>query len=378
MNLHITNDDYGFFPVEIAKRIEGSPNVTNNKIINLSSKSKIQHSLINYIKINSNSFKNFIKEVSSLDKIIFHPFNINSLSILEIVRKKFPNVKVYWVCWSYELYNSSENIHNLYDSFSRNYIARNRDWKLQAKVIFLRALMNSISIINSKKTLKMQRAAAYKSIDFFCSFLPQDFVFYKSITSNLNTQYIPFSYLSLNNIMPNLYEFESLGDKIMIGHSATPEGNHFEIIERVKQINQDLPIFLPLAYGNLQYAAIIKRMALEKLKNVEILESKMDILDYYKKLTEVSWVILNVKVQQGLGNILALIWMGAKIFLTENSSTFIDFKNWGINVFSIENDLNEEQLTQKLTLEEIRENKKIIYNRFNEEKVNKYWESILY
>jgi hypothetical protein len=178
-------------------------------------------------------------------------------------------------------------------------------------------------------------------------------------------------------MMPGMNDYFSQGNKIMIGHSALPEGNHYEMIEKISQATVDSPVFMPLAYGDNKYKVIIKEFAKEKFSNIEFLENKLDPISYYRKLTEVGWAVFNANVQQALGNIIALVWMGAKIFFKKNVSTYRDFSEWGLIVFNIEDHLNKTELSSKLSSKEIENNRKIIFERFNENKVTAYWEKIL-
>ena len=127
----------------------------------------------------------------------------------------------------------------------------------------------------------------------------------------------------------------------------------------------------------MMYAGIIKRYATEKFRNLEVLQDKIEPAAYYQKLTEIGWAIINVKVQQGLGNIIALIWMGVKLFLDKNTSTYKDFKDWGIIIFSIQDNLIEEELTSKLSETEKNNNRARILQRFSEDLVNDYWKKIV-
>ncbi len=69
--------------------------------------------------------------------------------------------------------------------------------------------------------------------------------------------------------------------------------------------------------------------------------------------------------------------MGAKVFLDEESSTYKDFHNWGIHIFSIQKDLNLSELSTKLSESEIENNKSIMFKICNENTVKQYWDKIL-
>ena len=83
MNLHVCNDEYGLYPFEIAQRIYTSPYADNNLMVNLTNASKIRHDKITYIPVSSSAFKRYINTLSSLDKIIFHPYNLHDPLALE-------------------------------------------------------------------------------------------------------------------------------------------------------------------------------------------------------------------------------------------------------------------------------------------------------
>lgn len=376
MNLHVTNDTYGLYPVEIAGRIKNSGKAATNLMVNLSEDSTFRDDLISYIKVTGKSFKEYIDKIEHADKVIFHPYTFTAYRFLKILLKKFPEVKVYWVIWSFELYNLPHIIHRLYEPFSANFIKTHTSTahklKRKAKDYLLASLVSS----GIRKNYMDSLIHSHSLVHYFLSPLYHDFLLLNSITKN-NISYVPFAYLSLDKILPGLEGFQSKGDKIMVGHSASPDGNHYEILQKLRSINPGYRIFLPLSYGNKEYKIVIKENAQKMFRNVEVLEEKLDRTLYYEALTQVSWAIINVKVQQGFGNVMALIWMGAKVFLDKHVSTYLDFREWGIFVFSVQDDLNEKELSTRLTAEQVETNKSIILEKLNDQVVSKYWEEIL-
>jgi len=379
MNLHVTSDNYGFFPKEIAKRIKKQEPLQKNIIVNLGENSIITDDLITYISVSSKAMKNYINTVEKIDKLIFHPYNFLGYKFLQIALKKFPRVKVYWVFWSFELYNLPHLSFEHYKPHAKDYIRKQRT--LAEKIKNIKIIGNFVLrifyITGIKKNSIKKLTGSFQRIDFFCSFLPSDFSFFRKISSNEKAKYLPFAYFSLEDIMPGLNNFKSNGNKIMIGHSSAPTGNHYEIIERLSELNPEFSIFLPLAYGDENYGNLIEKKARQQFKLLDIQRKKLETVAYYKKLTEVGWSIFNIKVQQGLGNIIALIWMGVKVFLDEESSTYKDFSHWGIIIFTIQHDLTLWQLTNKLNNKEIENNKAIILKKCNTESVNLYWDNIV-
>jgi hypothetical protein len=379
MNLHVTSDRYGLYPKEIAKRIKKQGKKDINLMVNLHPEAAISDEIITYISPSQKEIKAFLEKVERLDKAIFHPYNYSCYPFLQLLLKKFPKVKVYWALWSSELYELPHLSINHYQPFSKNYVEKQRTLfqKIKDFPIIGKFVLDLSYLSGIKKNYLKDLFKSYQQIDFFCTFLPSDFKSFQQITLNKTAGYVPFAYLSLEHILPGLNNFNSTGDKIMIGHSSSPAGNHYEIIQLLSNLNKSFSIFLPLAYGDINYGYLIENEARNKFSDLDVQRDKLELSAYYQKLKEVAWAIINVKVQQGLGNIIALIWMGVKVFLDEDSSTYKDFKAWGIIIFTIQHDLTLEQLSNKLTEKEIENNKAIIFKVCNEELVKEYWNEIL-
>lgn len=377
MNLHVTNDIYGLYTLEIAERINNSDYKNNNIIINLSETVTLKDESVVYIPITDLSFKNYINKLQQIDKVVFHPYNFTSYEFLKILLKKFPDMKIYWVCWSYEFYNLPHVVNKLYDPFSFKYIRSKISFSGRVKKLLVNSIIELRGWIGLKKNYWQKLRHASSLPDYFCTPFPSDFNYLNQIITQNHLLFEPFSYLSLNKIMPQLDSFSSKGNKIMIGHSSSPDGNHYEVIKMISSINNNYPILMPLAYGDKEYASVISKAANTLFKNVEILEDKIERSAYYRKLCEVGWAVINVKVQQGVGNIIGLIWIGAKVFLDKRSSVYIDFNDWGIKIFNIQDHLNKEELETKLAKAEIENNRRIILDNFGEKKVSEYWKKIL-
>jgi hypothetical protein len=209
---------------------------------------------------------------------------------------------------------------------------------------------------------------SFEKIDYFISFLDTD---YKFVITNKKTKYLKMSYVSIENILGDLYKQEANpGRKIMINHSADPTLNHFEAIEKLYSIQCEKEIWLPLAYGDEVYKSDLINAISKFELNIEILHNFIPLGQYNLKLKEIGIAIFNIKIQQAFGNIVPLIWLGVKVFLSKESSIYIDFKNKGIHIYEIE-EISTKSL-QNLDFDKITENRKILQSILSEEKVNEY------
>jgi dTDP-N-acetylfucosamine:lipid II N-acetylfucosaminyltransferase len=99
--------------------------------------------------------------------------------------------------------------------------------------------------------------------------------------------------------------------------------------------------------------------------------------EYYENLENASHAIFNLKVQQGLGNILGLLYMGKKVFLREDTSTYKEFKKLGLKIFSTNTNISEKEINTLLSQEDASINKSILLKKYNENCINNYWTEIV-
>ena len=152
--------------------------------------------------------------------------------------------------------------------------------------------------------------------------------------------------------------------------------NHFDALDKLNAFKEsDLNIILPLAYGNSKYIKDIKEYFRNSYNpnKIEIWDKFIPPIEYSSKLASIDIAIFNFSVQKGFGNLLPLLWMGAKIFLREECPIYIDFKNLGFYIFSVQNDLCESSLLKKLTEEEKNRNRKLLYEYFSNTSIDKYY-----
>jgi hypothetical protein len=106
-------------------------------------------------------------------------------------------------------------------------------------------------------------------------------------------------------------------------------------------------------------------------KQFEPLTDFLPLKEYESKVANCKIAILNHRRQQGLGTAMLLLWQGAKLFLSQDSTVFDYFKRIGVSVFSIEHDLYEGStgcLTE-LSEDEIIRNRKILREEFSKNSV---------
>ncbi len=374
MNLHVFNDAHGFFLNLTVKRFIERDALENNLFINLNNKTIYRNTHVKYLNKNILSFQRAIKTLPAIRSVTFYPFDFIAAAFLKELKKPQPEIIVGWVFWGYEYYQRQDNIEVNFDGFSLSYYKRNNSFYNHIKGA---VLCNIKKILFIPVFNKQELNNGYCLVNKFYSFLPQDF---KNVFQNINNNtcaYYPISFLSINE-MKDKIEWGEITDEIMIGHAATPTLNHAEILDMLYLIPFSGKLFIPMEYGEQQYRKELKNKANILFgARAEFLEKRLEMGAYYKRLSQTGFAVFNFRWQESLGNIVFLIWNGAKIFLKQESSVYRQFVAWGLHVFTIDHQLNKENITELLTMEKRQENRIIIEKLFSEHKIREYWERLL-
>ena len=127
--------------------------------------------------------------------------------------------------------------------------------------------------------------------------------------------------------------------RICLGNSASKTNNHIEALELLSRYkNENIRIICPLSYGNKDYANEVitcgKKIFGDKF---EPLTDYMAKKEYFKILSDCKIGIFNNDRQQAMGNINALLAMGAKVYMKSNTSMWNMYTNEkGYTLYDIE------------------------------------------
>lgn len=180
-----------------------------------------------------------------------------------------------------------------------------------------------------------------------CIFPPdQDFFRSEFPDSRTRVFYAPYCSGSIapeyQNYSPDsrLRESRSRGEPIYIqvGHSASPAIDHLHTLDALKRFSdQNIRIFLPLNYGDMDYADKVQRRAEELFPGKVIcLREMLAPGDYFALLARVDIGIFHTFRQIALGNIQRMLFRNVKLYLPEQSVMYRYFSENGVPVQTCE------------------------------------------
>lgn len=176
---------------------------------------------------------------------------------------------------------------------------------------------------------------------------------------------------SLKDTLGALYEGEfSNGTNIMVGNSASFSNNHLYVLKYLKELYPENTILLPCAYGgNSRY----KNLICEEYTNafcekLQVIVDYLPLHQYNKMFMSTGIMIMSSWRQESWGNIFTGLYLGIKVYMSENNSFFHYLKNIGFLVFSLEK-ATKEEFSVLLTEEQKTYNRDLILKRYNDKQI---------
>lgn len=310
----------------------------------------------------------------SVDLFCFHTLDYSKYQyVLSIPATK----KILWLSWGYDLYEKYENcppVLNIscFNSLTRSFL-NYKSWKTCVKlgVRFVAQLRTNLQRLYKTynegcKANQMQKHVLQR-IDYISTVLPSEYEMLRKNTST-KAQYFPFQYAS-NRAKSDLPQMAKNADCVLLGNSATPTNNHLDILSILEKRGITNAIKMPMSYGDKYYADYVKGVVANSKLNVDIITDFMERAEYISFLTHCKALVLGCMRQQALGNITLMLSQGSKVFLYKDSVNYKFLHKEGFVVFTIEDDLTNENINAPLTEQEIATNRSKMDDLFGYENV---------
>jgi len=175
-----------------------------------------------------------------------------------------------------------------------------------------------------------------RKVSYAVHFMPQE-IEVSSIVCKKHFTPLWSSYSQLENFIgKDFLESRCVRNgNILIGNSASYSSNHLESFDYLAKSSsfRERKIYVPLSYGNKRYARDIAIAGSKKFGEAFIpLMSYLPREEYHEILLSCSCVIMNHARQQALGNIVVALWLGSRVYMNEDISTYRFFMEQGVKV----------------------------------------------
>ena len=299
---------------------------------------------------NTTEKNNILEKLSEYSGILLHGL---FMPWQEEIINSATNQKIAWMFWGGEIYGRPE--------VSKLFLAPKTKF-----VFWLYTLKNRLK--GKKNNTYNLPKECYSKIDFCLTDMKNEFDFAKDIMQNQMSM-IWYNYYSIEDTVGSLIDKRCTGKDIFLGNSCTIENNHLEAFSLIKKQNiEDRKIITPLSYGSQWLRNLLIKKGKRYFKNnFYPLIDFMPREAYNSLMLNCCVMIMNHYRPQAQGNIITGLWLGMHVFLSKKSMTYHYFKEKGILLYSIEDDLNKYTELEPLTDEELQYNRAILYDIYSKE-----------
>lgn len=307
---------------------------------------------INYII--QYAIKNKIKH------ILVHNLTPTKAALANLIKKK-SGAKTYWIFYGSDLYGylSMNGKYKLYDNPAMN--KKKEKKRLRAQLAFFYLFGDSPNNAYKKFINRLEYFCFWNEYDY--TLLKQNFK-----TNAVHKQFLYYGVIDRDYI--NVTYAKNIGT-ILINHSASANGNHTTVLEKLSKltgsenINQ---VIAPLSYGSEQIKSSVSEYG-KRLFDKKFISLKqfVPVNEYYSLLNNIPAAIFGNRRQEGGGNVFYLLGKGTKVFLRNDNNMLQWLRDRNFLVFSFEDDLNAYHDLEPLEKKYIQQNMAIHAKVFSKE-----------
>lgn len=335
-----------------------------NRLVIINNNNDVKHvSFKNRKVININELASNSKKISfwqDVDVVVLHSLFMKKISIPE-------GIKVIWLGFGFDYYDfivnhdsellSAKNIKLLNES-------SNSDFSLRVKI---KKILKTVLLV--EKLRKKQKIKIIERVDIFCPVLTTEYgAMHWPLTKK--PKLMDWNYGTMEDNWAKAGFTPIDGNNVLLGNSAATTCNHIDGIDLINEVEEfQGKLIIPLSYGNQAYKELIKNYLHQSFKGeAMVLEDFMPFDEYTKIISTCSLVVMPHKRQQGLGNILMLMNLGAKIFLDKDNLLYTYLIEQGFVVYTLE-DISQKCFQDKLAENQIENNRRLLFETWGRQSI---------
>lgn len=309
---------------------------------------------VQYYSLKSAALKKIVSNLSKYEAVILHSLEPSPI---------FQNIdhnNIIWLIWGADLYEQMicNKGYKIYKNNKEQYSIRAKHSPIGNVPVWLYKLLVNvrykINLYRSEKILKNIRYVSSMECDF--NLLKEYYPKYKFKHYHSCSYYPIELQIGFNNL-----DKECNGLNIWVGNSPALNGNHSSVFNEIKDFSKSIKIYSPISYGEERLKNHVDYLGRNIIgDNFIPLKKFLPSEEYFNLFLDVNAFIFGHLRQCAFGNVMMALYFGGKVFLYKDNPMLSELRNYGLFVFSIEEDLNELATQTKLRDKERRKNRNIV------------------
>lgn len=299
------------------------------------------------------------QEAAGYDFVVVHMLHPKAAALVNWAPK---GVKFIWIGWGYDYYDliypQKQDMLGPITSRLFEEIG-NRGEKTKP---FQHTIKDALRFLAKILLHYNDKRRALRRISLFAPVLPNE---YGLLAQKLCEEKLPplavWNYGTLEDDFVAGFENECVeGNNILLGNSATFEGNHLDVFDMLSGMDMGgRRIIAPLSYGDPVYKERIIQAGQKMFGPAfDPMIEFIAFTDYVNRIKSCGFVIMNHVRQQALGNIITLLYLGAKVFLREENPIYSFLRSNGAVVFPISS--LKDELQERLGQKDLMKNREVL------------------
>lgn len=256
MQVHLSTDDK-FIDYFIKRQRNYFPDIQCQYVV-VSDAPQLKHvksAGVERCSYNQEAIQQFLAK-PGIDRVYVHFF---IATFFKPILSLPPKIKVYWMFWGAEAFLQPNIYSQFLDAFStrfyRQYVYNGKPNKILNRGIMLQSTWERYHEFKQQTVLATQ---AFRRVDFFCHYLPEDFYFLKK-RFGLRATMLDFQYCGIDDISLLPGNAKANEQIAFVGNSGSEANNHISMLRMLKKKNVPLQkIYCPLSYsGHPEYIKMV-------------------------------------------------------------------------------------------------------------------------
>lgn len=374
--LHLINDTlFTDFVIELFEHCNPGNNtylIGTNDPTGLLKNTKLNEN-VHVRMIRSKAYYHFIQR-ADFDVLVIH--FMHDFKAIALNKLKKTSIVV-WLVWGGDILGK-KIYKGLYQPHTQSIVSKlYPTWKQN----FKSSLRNLYYFITTGVIPSIAYRKAVRKVNYCATVIPDEFTLLSENWDFFCAKQVPFAYATIENNLKHISENDQIdGSNILIGNSIDATSNHLDVLNKLKELSiGDRRLILPLNYGEgLEYRKVVLEIGQQlfggKFKPIVDILAPQEYVDILKTC---SVAIMNHERQQAVGNLISLLWLGSKVFMSENSIAYAYFKRKGFKIFSFQSDLSKESIEAPLTTADIMINRQLLRMEYGRDVVFKKTKTLL-
>jgi dTDP-N-acetylfucosamine:lipid II N-acetylfucosaminyltransferase len=198
------------------------------------------------------------------------------------------------------------------------------------------AALKTLAVRLSVLDVHLRPRRLFRRVSHFAPVLREDYDLARRQIGGDFPPYLAWSYCNLEDHLLPDPEQRASGPGVLVGNSATWENNHLEIFDALAgRLPADTRLITPLSYGDpVCREHILAEGARRFGEAFHPLVKLMDAASYRNLVATCGVAVMNHRRQQGLGTVLIMLALGARVILNPASPVLTALRGLGVELFT--------------------------------------------